>query len=135
MAVGDAYVFPGFLIPVLTQLFFPKPPTTFLTCFCRGERRKYAGKKSRLNLESNSQPPGHESDMLTTEPPGQGPAFLEKALIHYEKIIIPYGNPSVIKLLFSFLHACLTALLTHYQTTNFSLFQTERVCRRQFQIL
>ena len=29
MAVGDAYVFPGFLTPVLTQLFFPKPPTTF----------------------------------------------------------------------------------------------------------
>ena len=27
---GDAYVFPGFLTPVLTQLFFPKPPTTFL---------------------------------------------------------------------------------------------------------
>ena len=39
MAVGDAYVFPGFLTPVLTQLFFPKPPTTFLTCFAevRGE--------------------------------------------------------------------------------------------------
>ena len=35
MAVGDAYVFPGFLTPVLTQLFFPKPPTTLLTCFCR----------------------------------------------------------------------------------------------------
>ena len=48
MAVGDAHVFPGFLTPVLTQLFFPKPQTTFLTCFCRGERRKYAGKKSRL---------------------------------------------------------------------------------------
>ena len=72
MAVDDAYVFPGFLTPVLIQLFFPKPPTTFLTCSCRGERRKYAGKKSRLNRGSNSQPPGHESDMLTTEPPGQG---------------------------------------------------------------
>ena len=35
MAVGDAYVFLGFLTPVLTQLFLPKPPTTFLTCFCR----------------------------------------------------------------------------------------------------
>ena len=45
MAVGDAYVFPCFLTPVLAQLFFPKPPTTFLTCFCIGERRKYAGKK------------------------------------------------------------------------------------------
>ena len=72
MAVGDAYVFPGFLTPVLTQLFFPKPPTTFLTCFCRGERRKYAGKKSRLNRGSNSQPPGRESDTLTTEPPRRG---------------------------------------------------------------
>ena len=41
MAVGDAYVFPGFLTQVLTQLFFPKPPTTFLTCFCRGKRQKY----------------------------------------------------------------------------------------------
>ena len=72
MAVSDAHVFPGFLSPVLTQLFFPKPPTTFLMCFCRGERRKYAGKKSRLNRGSNSQPLGHESDTLTTEPPGRG---------------------------------------------------------------
>ena len=72
MAVGYAYVFPGFLTPVLTQLFFPKPPTTFLTCFCRSERRKYAGKKSRLNRGSNSQLPGHESDTLTTEPPRRG---------------------------------------------------------------
>ena len=72
MAVGDAYVFPGFLTPVLTQLFFPKPPTTFLIYFCRGERRKYAGKKSRLNQGSNSQSPGHETNTLTTEPPGRG---------------------------------------------------------------
>ena len=62
----------GLTPPVLTQLFFPKPPTTFLTCFCRGDRRKYAGKKSRLNRRSNSQPSGHESDTLTTEPPGRG---------------------------------------------------------------
>ena len=46
-------MFPGFLTPVLTQLFFPEPPTTFPTCFCRGERRKYAGKKSCLNRGSN----------------------------------------------------------------------------------
>ena len=78
MAVGDAHVFPGFLTPVLTQLFFPKPQTTFLTCFCRGERRKHAGKKSRLNRGSNSQPPGHESDMLTTEPPGRGMFLFER---------------------------------------------------------
>ena len=67
MAVGDTYEFPGFLRSVLTQLFFPKPPTTFLTCFCRGERRKYSGEKSCLNRGSISQRPGQESDMLTTE--------------------------------------------------------------------
>ena len=72
MAVGDAYVFPGFLTPVLAQLFFPEPPTASLTCFCRGERRKYTGKKVRLNRGSNSQPPSHESDTLTNEPPGRG---------------------------------------------------------------
>ena len=82
MAVCDTYVFPRFLTPVLTQLFFPKPPTTFLTCFCRGERRKYVGKKSRLNRGLNSQPPGHQSDMLTTEPPWQGSEFSLANQIH-----------------------------------------------------
>ena len=53
MGVGDANVFPGFPTPVLTQLFFPKPRIPFLTCFCRGERRKYAGKKSLFNRGSN----------------------------------------------------------------------------------
>ena len=67
--IWTTYVFPGFLKLVLIQLFFPKPQTIFLTCFCRGERRKYARKKVRLNWRSNSQPPGHESDRLTTEPP------------------------------------------------------------------
>ena len=82
MAVNDAHVFPGFLTPVPTQLFFPKPPTTFLTCFCRGERRKYAGKKIRLNRGSNSQPPGHESGTLTTKPPRRG---LKKGEITWNK--------------------------------------------------
>ena len=73
MAVDDTRVFSGFPTPVLTQLFFPKPTTTFLTCFCIGERRNYAGKEVRLNRGSNSQPPGQESDRLTAEPPGRGP--------------------------------------------------------------
>ena len=85
------HVFPGFPTPVLTQLFLPKPPTTFLTCFCRGETQKYAGKKSRLNRGSNSQPPGHESDLLTTEPPGRGLRPVEQTTItinicHYDRI-------------------------------------------------
>ena len=81
MAVDDAYVFPGFLTQVLTQLFFPKPPTTFLTYFCRGERQKYAGKKIHLNRGSNSQPPGHKSDTLITEPPGRGLGSLKVVIM------------------------------------------------------
>ena len=64
---GDAHVFPGFFTPVLTQLLFPRPPTTFLTCFCRGERRKCTEKKVHLNRGSKSQPPNHRSDTFTTE--------------------------------------------------------------------
>ena len=81
MVVGDAHVFPSFLTAVLTLLIIAKPPTTFLTCFCRGERRKYAGKKVRLNRGSNSQPPGHESDTLTTEPPGRGLPYVQILLL------------------------------------------------------
>ena len=69
MAVSGTYVFPGFLTPVLTQNVFPKPLTTFLTCFSRGERRKYAEKKFHPNRVLNSQPWGHESNTLTA-PPG-----------------------------------------------------------------
>ena len=46
-------MFPSFLTPELSLLLFPETPTTFLTCFCRGERRKYAGIK-------NSPQPGIE---------------------------------------------------------------------------
>ena len=49
--------------------FFPKQPTTFLTCFSIVERQKKARKKVCLNRVSNSQPTGHGSDTLTTEPP------------------------------------------------------------------
>ena len=54
MAVGDAHVFPGFLTPVLTQLFFPKPPTTFLksSAEVRGEKtpeRKLASTGDRTH--------------------------------------------------------------------------------------
>ena len=59
--------------PVLTQLFFPKPPTTFLRCFCRGERRKFARKKVASTGDRTHKQLGHESDTLTTEPPGRGP--------------------------------------------------------------
>ena len=63
MAVGDAHLFPGFLTPVLTQLSFQSHWLLF--SHASTEMRKKVG----LNRESNSQPPGHESDTLTTEPP------------------------------------------------------------------
>ena len=58
--------------------FFPKLLTTFLTSFSRRERGKYAEQKLRLNWGLNSQPPGHESDKLTTEPPWQGQGFMKE---------------------------------------------------------
>ena len=142
MVIGDAYVFPGFLTPVLTQLFFPKPPTTFFACFCRGERRKYDGKKSHLHQGSNLQPPGHESDTLTTEPPGRGkintsvysnyPNFLTTMRkMSFENILVKGENTATFNLAKpreSGDEYCINLS----QTLNFRLFQIERVCRRQF---
>ena len=100
MAVGDTHVFPGFLTPVVTQLFFPKPPTTFLACFCRGERR-YAEKKRRLNGGTNSQPPGHESDTLASEPPERG-TLGKGEIAHYEQFLLfPFGELSTIFIKFA----------------------------------
>ena len=55
MAVGDAHVFPGFLTPVLTQLFFPKPSTIFFlhaSAQVRGKNmpeRKFASTRDRTH--------------------------------------------------------------------------------------
>ena len=72
MVVGDAHVFPGFLTPVLTQLSFQSHRLLFsyASTEVRGENKPE--KKVRLNQVSNPQPPGHESDTLTNEPPGRG---------------------------------------------------------------
>ena len=72
MAIDDAHCVSWLSHTSTNTNFFPKPLTTFLTCFSRRKWRKYTGKKFRLNLGSNSQPSGHESDTLTTEPPGRG---------------------------------------------------------------
>ena len=76
MAVGDTRV-PWLSHTSTNTTFFPKPTTTFLTCFSRGEKRKYAGKKSRFNQGLISKPPGHESDTLTTEPLGWGKLLVD----------------------------------------------------------
>ena len=71
-------MFPDFLTPVLTQLFCPKPPTTFPTCFCRGEsyntpERKFASTNNNNNNQGLiSKPAGHEANTLTTESSGRG---------------------------------------------------------------
>ena len=67
MAVGDAHVFPGFLTPVLTKLFFQIHQLLFSHASAEVRGKKYAGKKVRLNQGLNSQPPDHEFDTLTTE--------------------------------------------------------------------
>ena len=70
MAVSDSHNVSWLSHTCTNQTFFPKPPTTFVTRFSKGERQKYARKKVCLDRLSNSQPPGYESDTLTTELPG-----------------------------------------------------------------
>ena len=54
----DAHVFPDFLTLVLTQLSFENHRLLF----------SHATEKVRLNQVSNSQPPGHEFNTLTSKP-------------------------------------------------------------------
>ena len=70
-----------FLTYISTKMtFFPKPQTTFLTCF-KGDRRNYTKKESLPQPGIKLKPPGHESDMLTTEPPRQAYPFGELSAI------------------------------------------------------
>ena len=62
MAVGDAYVFPGFLTPVLTQLFFPKPPTTFLTWHVESYETNISNEKMTVLQEDYKNEPTKEND-------------------------------------------------------------------------
>ena len=75
MAVGDLRLFPGFLTPVLTQLSFQSH-----RLFISHASEVRGKKKVRLNRVSNSQQPGHKSDTLTTELPGQGGDLLNEIL-------------------------------------------------------
>ena len=78
MAVGDARVFPGFLTPVLTQLSFQSHRLLFshASAEVQGENtleRKFASAGERAH--------NHQSDTLTTEPPGQGPKTSNNILL------------------------------------------------------
>ena len=68
MAVGDAHVFPGFLTPVLKQLSFQSHRLHFshVSAEMNGENTPETEKKNRLNRVSNSKPPSHKSDTLTS---------------------------------------------------------------------
>ena len=62
------HMFPGFLTPVITQLSFQGHQLLFshASAEVRCENRLESSPQPVLN----SQPPGDESDKLTTEPPG-----------------------------------------------------------------
>ena len=72
MTVGDAYVFSGFLTPVLIQLSFQSHQLLFSHASAEVRGENMPQRKVRLNRGSNSQPSGHESDTLTPEPSKQG---------------------------------------------------------------
>ena len=72
MAVGDAHVFPGFLIPVLTQLSFQSHQLLF--SYASAELKgKNTPEGKFASTQDQTRPPGHESDTLTSEPSGWGP--------------------------------------------------------------
>ena len=68
LEVGDAYLFPGFPTPVLTQMSFQSHPLLFLHAL--GVRAEIPWKESLPQL-GIKQPPGHESDTLITKPHGR----------------------------------------------------------------
>ena len=149
MAVADAHVSPGFLTLVRTQISFQSHRLLFSHASA-GERRKYAGKKFCLEHVSNSQPPGHESDTLTTEPSGRGEDYDGENMLSI--VWQPYSNNSDVTsgrklgqipgvsfshapyILAFYLHVqtdLLCVRLTLSQAMNFRLSQSERVGRRQ----
>ena len=72
MAVGDAHVFPGFLTRVPTQVSFQKHRQLFSHASAEVRGENTPERKFALTGDRTHKPPGHESDTLTTEPPGRG---------------------------------------------------------------
>ena len=69
-------VFPGFLTPLLTQLFFFQRHLLLSSHPSAKVREKYAGHEVLLNRVSNLQPTGHDGT-LTTEPLWRDTRILE----------------------------------------------------------
>ena len=67
------------ILPIVFTIVFFSFQSHQLLFSHAGERRKYAGKTSRLNRGSNSQPQFHESDTLTTVTPGWGTCLQYKS--------------------------------------------------------
>ena len=80
MAVGDAHVFPGFLTPVLTQIYFQSHRLLFSHASAEA-RGQHTPERNFANQVSNSQPPDDGADTLTTEPPGRDELIVERPAI------------------------------------------------------
>ena len=72
MAVGDAHVLPGFLTPVLTHISFQSQRLLFSHASAEVKGEKSPERNLASTGSRNHKPPGHESDTLTTVPPGRG---------------------------------------------------------------
>ena len=88
------------------------------------------------SIGSRTQPPGHEADTLTTEPPGRGDnGRIQSGYNNGTKTMyLDFRAAFILEcaLLSTIPKFCGLAVLTLAQTTNFRLFQNERHCRRQF---
>ena len=90
MVVGDAHLFPGFLTPVPTQFSFQSHRLLFSHASAKIRWKETV----RLNRVSSSQPTGHGSNTLTTEPPGRG---IKKRRIFINTINKPINVLEIIK--------------------------------------
>ena len=79
MAIGDAYVFPGFLTPVLTT-FLSKATDYFSHMLLHRLEAKIRRKEK--SPQTGIEPPGDESDTLNTEPPSPCSRYLRSSLKH-----------------------------------------------------
>ena len=107
MAVSDAHVFPGFLTPVLTQLFFLKPLFSHASAEVRGENtleRKFTSTGNGThNHQVMSQTIETNFGLFQTERVESSP----KGRKHWEKEELPFMSN------FSFFHIVFKRLTVH----------------------
>ena len=132
MAVGNAYVFLGFLTPVLTQLSFQSHQLLFSHASVEARGENMPERKVTSTVDQTHY---HQVMSPTCSPLSHpGGAWWEKEKM---KMLVCKKNTTfffqnISKNLYN--QGVLSNInLTLSKTTNFRLFQIDRLCKRQFQ--